>query len=626
MVGKNHIYVSLVQEPTLSAVQTLPAPTTKPSALRPLLLAIIPLFAIYLLMLNPYWVPSGDGEVYTAIARSLYKGEGFMFNGARAAICPPGWPLVLSWLMRISPEFWFLKFCVTTFMLGSLASMFFIVRRFLDDYRSAGVIFLTGILSTLYPLTYFMHTEGFFCLLTSLSILIAFRIGENRAGWIEYALMLGCLGMACFARWPGVLTLLLIAPALYRPGVKFLSPRILITLILAIALSTSTIYITMSSLKMSKTEAMEARAAGGSSESEIEALPADQYPEIATPTTVSTTIPVQQSEEERLPELVKKPMKNKSYFTEYSIRIADSGKWFSWLLWQPTRFAQSAFSLPIGRHFTLDPSDFLGWSIIGLLGYTLFKSIRRREWFWVGMAAYTGGLVVLWPNPNARYFVPVAPFILLGVFVALFEIQKSKGWTKSTNTIGWIFVATIVLVNVPLLCYDVYVFRSGDRFYKKYEAGANLSLIEICQQINRDPRTDVKIAVSERYENMGRLRYSKFGVRAAHLLTNRKVIGVDTNAKVSRPPDDDRGENARRWAVRNDVEYFLYQVPSDPWRVWHFRMPDWLQSKLTQNQPIANTLGWTVWQRRDPTSKRYRQVTDLPELDDPWPTRVPGID
>lgn len=614
----------VVQAPSLNVSGPQTIPIKQPATLRPLLLAILPLLGIYLLLLNPYWVPSGDGEVYTAIARSLRRGEGFMFNGARAAICPPGWPMVLSWLMRITPEFWFLKLWVLSFMIGSLASMFFIVRRFIDDFRAAGVILLTGILSTLYPLTYFMHTEGFFCLLTSLSILLAFRIGENRARAIEYPLMLACLGLACFARWPGVLTLLLIAPALYRPGVKLLTPRILVTLALAIALCLATLYLTMNSLKMSKTEAIAARNAGGTSEADADEFPTDQGTEIVTPTTLATTVPIQQSEESRIPELVKTPTKNKGYVTEYAIRVADSGKWFSWLLWQPTRFGQSTLSIPIGRHFLLDPSDFLGWSIIALLGYALYRSVRRREWFWIGMAAYTGGLVIVWPNPNARYFVPVAPFIILGVIVALFEIQKSKGWIKSTNLIGWIFVATLLLVNVPLLAYDIHVFRSGDRFYKNYEAGANVSLIEICQQINRDPTIDGQIAVSERYENMGRLRYSKFGVRAVHLLTDRTVMGVDTNSKVSRPPDDDRGENARRWAVRNNVEYFLYQVPSEPWRVWHFRVPAWLQSRLSGKPVTDESLGWTVWRRRE-RSARYRQLSDLPEMTEPWPTRVPGL-
>ncbi|HQY87239.1 MAG TPA: hypothetical protein PK402_01185 [Tepidisphaeraceae bacterium] len=618
--------MSLAQEPTPAALRSELIPLQPNRPLRCMLLAILPLLGIYLLMLNPYWVPSGDGEVYTAIARSLRLGEGFNFNGARAAICPPGWPLVLSWLMRISPEFWFLKLCVMSFMLGSLASMFYIVRRFIDDKRAAGVVFLSGILSTLYPLTYFMHTEGFFCLLTSLSILLAFRIGEKRATKIEYPLMLGCLAMACFARWPGVLNLLLIIPALYRPGVRFLNTRAIVTMVLAIVVSLSTLFITMSSLKMSKTEAIAARDAGGSNEADADEQLSVAETEIVTPTTVATTTTVtpKPSEEERLPDLAKKSSK-KSYFTEYSIRIIESGKWFSWLLWQPTRFAQSALSWKIGPHFNLDPSDFVGWSAIALLAYALFRSVHRGEWFWIGLAGYAGGLIVIWPNPNARYFVPVVPIIILGVIVALLEFGKVTGRSRLAQVAGWVFVVTILLANVPLLVYDIHVFRSGDRFYKKYEAGANVSLIEICQQINRDSNITGQIAVNERYENMGRMRYSKFGVRATHLLTGRRVLGIG-NSKVSRPPDDDRGLLSRQWATKNDVEYFLYQVPSEPWRVWHFRVPIWFETKVTKKSIDDESFGWTLWQRRDFPSKRYRQVAGIPKMSEPWPTRVPGLD
>ncbi len=99
--------------------------------------------------------------------------------------------------------------------IGALASAFFVLRRFVTDRASAGIILITGLLSSVYPLTYWMHTEAFFCLLGFNAILIAFRIAEGKARleW-EVPLMLALLGFGAFTRWPGVLHMVLIAPIL----------------------------------------------------------------------------------------------------------------------------------------------------------------------------------------------------------------------------------------------------------------------------------------------------------------------------------------------------------------------------------------------------------------------------
>src|SRR5256885_1394784 len=67
------------------------------------------ILAMYLLLVNPYWVPGGDSELYLAAGRSLALGEGYRFNGQRVNISPPGWPLVLAGAMRIHPTFLFIK-------------------------------------------------------------------------------------------------------------------------------------------------------------------------------------------------------------------------------------------------------------------------------------------------------------------------------------------------------------------------------------------------------------------------------------------------------------------------------------------------------------------------------------
>src|SRR5437868_5483312 len=68
-------------------------------------ITLLVLFALYLPLQNPYWVPGGDSEVYTAAARSIVLGQGFKFNGYPVGMVPPGWSYVLAGLMKISPTF-----------------------------------------------------------------------------------------------------------------------------------------------------------------------------------------------------------------------------------------------------------------------------------------------------------------------------------------------------------------------------------------------------------------------------------------------------------------------------------------------------------------------------------------
>src|SRR5690349_20940536 len=63
------------------------------------------LLVTYLCLQNPYWVPGGDSEVYTTIARNLAIGKGYTFNGYPVSMVPPGWPAVLALFIKISPTF-----------------------------------------------------------------------------------------------------------------------------------------------------------------------------------------------------------------------------------------------------------------------------------------------------------------------------------------------------------------------------------------------------------------------------------------------------------------------------------------------------------------------------------------
>ena len=629
-----------------------PTPWRMPPARVPwrwLWIAIVPLALVYLSMLNRYWVPSGDGEVYTCIARSLVQGDGLTFNGSRAAIAPPGWPIVLSWVMRISPQFLVLKLFTTASMLVALGAAFFCLRRFLSDRASAGTILLTGTLSSIYPLTYWMHTEAFFCVLGFGAILLAFRIAERRA-WptIEVPLLLLLLGLGAFTRWPGVLHLVLVIPILLsgrrRPWAR---PTRWVTIALACIVCIGTFRQTYVYLQLTAAEKLALRQHNVTPETE-----GDSEIPIEGDTTLGTTattqgLPMETSESD-VPGLrdIDGRQAHRGPIAEYVYRVMIAGKWFAWLLWQPTRFGQSV-------HLIDAAGLVFGWLSIALLAATMIGAFARRNYFWVGLAIYTGGLCVLWPNPNARYFVPVAPFIIAGIFIGIAQfnawidqrlfhrrslelgdnppidpgpLAARKPDSGDLRLVGgWkllslAFVVATLGSNLPLLAVDISIFRSSN-FYGRYEAGSNQGLIAAAEFINRYPRPG-RICVSERYENLGRAKWSKFGPRALHLLTNRPIMTMVRKAKMAVRPTD---EDVRKWLNKgvNDVDYYVYQNDWKPWRVWHFQLSPSLQKALT-GRPAYNGApsgGWELWGRKN---ANYRNVPIAPTEFAP-PTRVPGL-
>jgi hypothetical protein len=596
-------------------------------------LAMFGLAAVYLALLNPYWVPSGDGDVYTAIGRSLARGEDFRFNGVKAAIAPPGWPVVLALAMKyVTPEFWFLKSITISCMLASLGFAFFILRRFVSDKHAAGLILLAGTLAPVYPLTFWMHTEALFCLLTMPALLLCFRIAEGKSNWGGVAMVAVLLVGATLVRWPGPLHVLLVGAILARAGRNlFRDVKPLATLVLAVLACGVTFKLTQDYLALTKQERLQARAAGAMEDRGDEGVTGPTTSESGTtlPVDVSATqsttdqapttaeIIARGSDDDQTPSVLNFN-KDRGPVAEYSSRIASAGQWFSWLIWYPTRFGLSIAPINYTAHA-------VGWGVIVLLGVTLVSRVSRGDFFWIGLALYTGGLCVLWPNPNARYFVPVAPFILLGVVLGIDQLKQMLAGRSGSRFVAMLlplFVGSVIVTNLSLLTIDLMVFRSGDQFYKKYEAGANEDLITIAQEIRQLPAHQrERIAVSERYINLGSSKYSKFGVRAMHLLLDEPVIGVPRRDRLSRRPSAD--SDLDKWAFGVGVDVYIYQAPSIPWRLWHFKLPPNLQAKLSKGKaPTIESGGWELYRWR----KRRGLVND-PIATEPatLPTRVPGM-
>ena len=173
------------------------------------------------LLANQHWVPGGDCEVYVATARNLVLhhfslSHGYLFNGQPINMFPPGWPYVLAVAMSISTRFAFLKSILLVSMIGTLAMAYPICRRFAPPMISAGVIVMTALVSHVFPLTFWLHSDALFCVISAASFLIALQIGEGRASlWRIIILCLLCVA-ANTVRYAGPFNWLVIAAALLQ--------------------------------------------------------------------------------------------------------------------------------------------------------------------------------------------------------------------------------------------------------------------------------------------------------------------------------------------------------------------------------------------------------------------------
>lgn len=597
------------------------------------------LLVAYLALQNPYWVPGGDSDFYVSIARTMALEGKYEYNGLPVAISPPGWPWVMAQIMKVSPTFLALKLFTMACMLASLVIGYFIALRFVKPSAAGVSILLAGLLMPVYSLTYFLHSEGLYCLLAAWALLISLRVRESRALFVEkIVLVLLCVAIP-MVRWAGVFQLLPIA-AVLMSGRRWIGVKRnwLLALLCLIAIVV-TWQGTRKSLELTAEQLAALKAAGGTTTM-------DADPEEAPSAESGTVVMVPQEKGSKL-----------SVWEDYGQRFLKAGKWFAWLLWQPGRFASVS---KIADNLV----TFAGWVVIVMLGaLAVVSAMKRGEWLWVSLAAYCGALCLNWPNPNSRYFVPVAPLIILGLFVILYEASRRypgktiDGWKWLRRTL----VYSVLLCNLAMYGVDVLVMRSA-RFYETFEAGQHKDLVNIAYYmmtlpplVQGDPATqpsttqiaaattnpsapvlpprrptDGRIMINERYENLGRIRYSKAGMRAMVLLTDVDIKPLDPSlSKTIAPQDPATTGNNKAWPNRllkfirgRGTRFLLIQSPAIPWRVWHFRLPMEWHNELTKNPGLPASGGWTLYLYDPITNDLYEQP--VPDIEN-WPTRVPGM-
>ncbi|HEX8341790.1 MAG TPA: hypothetical protein VF624_12845 [Tepidisphaeraceae bacterium] len=588
------------------------------------------LLLAYLLLQNPYWVPGGDSDFYVTVARNLAAPHNpapddpaagtvktnFTYNGVPVAISPPGWPWVMAMMMKVSPYFLSLKLVTMTCMLASLVVSYVIAVRFVSPRLAALAIGMTGLLMPVYSLTYFLHSEGLYCLLSAAALLLALRVRERPGRRWEAALLVAVCVAIPFVRWAGLFQLLPVAAVLLSDRWQRTGRRRWATAALCALAIVGVWYGTRTVLE-NRFDAFVAS---------VGELPPD--------------VDTGQTAEGKSVELLAAGDAGRGPVAEYLHRFLHAGKWFAWLLWYPSRFAS------VGRSSEAVVSA-VGWVVIAFLAYLAINRLRRGELLWPALAVYCGALCMNWPNANARYFVPVAPLIVVGIFVALRDLSERYP-AKSFDRWKWLrraFAYSVLLCNLAMYGVDVIVMRSS-RFYTDFEAGQHKGLVDIAHYLTTlpappaDPTTtqpatlqlrprDGEVVVNERYENLNRVRNSKASTRAMTLLTDRNIKTLDTKKNKSIYPDDPQpdGTLAFPGTVRREIRrvggrWMLVQSPVVPWRVWHFRLPRAIHERLAKVKGRPDSGGWTAYfYVRENNTLTAQPVPNV----DNWPTRVPGL-
>ena len=560
---------------------------------------MVVLATLFLLLENRYWVPGGDSEVYAAIARNLASGQGYLFNGQAARISPPGWPWVMSVVIKyVSPTFLALKLLALTSMLGALAIYYWIVRRHAAPLTAAAVVLLTAVISHVYSLTFWLHSDALFTLITAAMVLVALQINERRAGreW-RVALLLVLCAIAALVRWAALINLALLTLILLQDN-AWRDRRAWATLALATVVTFGSFYAIRWGMKyfaparveFEDTAAVDMSAVASDTEV-IEGFKETQEPALITGTKGHST---------------------------YATRLAGFGTWYSYLLWQPLRLAAGVDAI-------WWVATLVGWIVALIVFAGVWPDAWRGRWLLPAALLYTLALALNWPHAVARYLVPIAPLIVLSIVRGIDVLRHATdargrmGWRKLVTVLGAGGIGAVVLCNLALYSIDVWVMRSRN-FYDRYEAGLNKGLMAAAQYLSEQHVGHWQTCVNPEYINLNKRRMSPTGLRILTMLTGKAALQLPrkyTEPPYKLPKDT---EFRRKFISLNRVRYYLEQPKVSPWRVWHFRMGG-LQEWITGAPAQDTGAGWKLYVCDGASMPVQVELPKEPE----YPTRVPGF-
>lgn len=568
------------------------------------------LLCLYLLLQNGLWASGPDTAYYISVARDVALGRGLTFNGEPVGRAPPLWPLVLAAAMKISPTFRFINLVPMACILASIGMWFFILRRLTTLKKAFWITLLSGTLFHWYAATNQLRTEGLFCLIFTAALLVASQIAEGRAQrWRIALLLLLCIGMVA-TRYAGLAASFVVG-AVVLSGQRHPGAKQWIAFIGSLAITLASFIAIRYALRYILPHIHEGASAGGA---------IDDSGEVVMTSVLGQGGPL-----------------------TYFMQGLKAGQWVSALLWMPMHIAVSNKWLALAVNL-------LGWFLLATYTVCLIRHIRERRWILIGVAAYSASIIFRWTVVNPRYLMPIAPFLLLGIWLGMEHLRATlrRPWASKLFAAGVpVLLVTLLLCNLTLLGIDIAIVRSSN-FYHYYLAGEVEDLIGAARYLQGLGVKNGEVAVNAQYINLNRTRSNGFSMRGLVMLLDRRVAVIPNKSRDA-TRSAPRGRRARQDAnpstkkskpeltarigdgppnrylltyaaeQQPPIRYYVYRPPISPWRAWHFRVP-WLQRFATRQTDIPTNPGWELYEFDD---SRFTRIP-IPDARD-WLVRVPGM-
>ncbi|MGA2501190.1 MAG: hypothetical protein ABSH20_25915 [Tepidisphaeraceae bacterium] len=586
---------------------------------------LVLLGVLYALLLGPQWSAGPDTAYYISIARSIAIGRGVEFNGGAVGRAPPGWPLLLAGLLRISSSFMFLCLCNLLMLLGSAAAWYRIVRRMVPPARAFAIVLLSGILYWWYCSTVQLRTEALFCVIFSPVVLLALQVAEGRPGrWRIALILLGCVAMV-FVRFAGLAAIAVVVAALLTR----LAQTRRNSLIVAVAV------IVVTAVSFQATRKLI-----------TDILP--QYivprPHMGEPIPGVSALDAFDREEGAPPVMTSVFGNGKTLV--YAGRAASAGQWLAGYFWMPLHAANSNPSAAV-------MVNLFGWVLIGVVLAGTWQCGRQGSLLPLGAVLYAGSIIARWSTVNPRYLMPVAPLLLLAFWLAMDHFRtslKSPVIQKLNRATVRLWIASLILANGALYAVDVFIARSA-HFYYYYNGGELQQLASVSKYLLDHNIADGEVATNcfivstinkvrtNGYAHRGLVLLTDCGINvvpnnveapgvsgprktrtskqatATHPSTNPAVIELE---KVMEAIRDGRPDNpaVARFCQLRGIRYYVYRPPGS--HAWHFRRSQLPSLLVGKHKAARDAPDWELYELINGKLKHV----PFPLLED-WPRGVP---
>jgi hypothetical protein len=213
----------------------------------------------------------------------------------------------------------------------------------------------------------------------------------------------------------------------------------------------------------------------------------------------------------------------------------------------------------IGRdHSRGRAAGFLWLVMAALLLWMCLRDAWRGEYFWAGCWLHMHLLSLAWAHPIARYLMPVAPFLVAGMALALTQFARQfedRLLRWGTLTVGGVLLISVVYVNAFIFRTELRIASRADPL-TVHDGGVYYSLRGIAHWLSIHAPPDAAIAITHTRNNGGRGSITRGYMTMLHWMMVRpvRILPNDLGA-------DPRRRDLHRWLRENHVSYYIWQPP-----------------------------------------------------------------